>query len=229
MIPVRERRREGGRAVSADGPRPQGTHAGPRPTLFIKIPRGLGKKRNIRATQSVSPVPYVALRPLLLWLRISTFSPAFAFSPSSHRPSPRGTLPLTASLAYSRPLLSLSFSRPPFSCIARDGTYSEDRRGGGALEKDSVAHPPMSFGRFKPHFGIKPSRGVDGSGRIRAFVDFTTFENHSRASFTALNTLTPSHRLICYTKTPSRHFSGYEDVSYHGGAQPNSSHHATST
>lgn len=112
-----------------------------------------------------------------------------------------GTLPLTARPLGLSPLLSLSFSRPSFSCIARGGTYSEDRREGG-LEKDSVAHPPMSFGRFKPYFGIKPPRGVDGSGWIRAFVDFTTFENHSRAAFTAVKyTYTTSYANKLYEST----------------------------
>lgn len=84
MIPMRERGgREGGRKSGFCGRAPTARNArGPDSLpIFIKIPRALGKKRNIRATQSVSPVPYVALRPLLLWLPSSTFSPAFASSP----------------------------------------------------------------------------------------------------------------------------------------------------
>lgn len=47
--------------------------------VFIRELRAPGKKRNIRATQSVSPVPYVVLRSLPLWLLISPFPPIFAF------------------------------------------------------------------------------------------------------------------------------------------------------
>lgn len=181
-----ERKRVGGKKSGFCGRAPAARNAcGPSTSsfpVFIKIPRAPGKKRNIRATQSVSPVPYVVLRPLLLWLLIPTFSPAFAFSP------PRVLSPWPLALLYSCPFYL--FRSLILSCIARGGTYSEDRRGGGGggggLEKDSVAHPPMSFGRFKPYFGIEPPRGVDGSGRIRAFMDFTTFENHSRAAFTAV-------------------------------------------
>lgn len=56
----RERERENERrAVSADELRPQETRAEPRSTFldFIMEPRAPGKKRNIRAAQSVSPVP----------------------------------------------------------------------------------------------------------------------------------------------------------------------------
>jgi len=106
----RERKREGGRTSGFCGRISAARNARGSPVdslpVFIKGLRAPGKKRNIRATQSVSPVPYVVLRPLPLWLLISPFSPAFAFSSCPTE----GTLPLTASLSFSRPLLSFSFS-----------------------------------------------------------------------------------------------------------------------
>lgn len=137
-------RKEGGREKERflrTGPNRKKRARGPSDSLpvFIKgAERAPGKKRNIRATQSVSPVPYVVLRPLPLWLLISPFPPAFAFAFafSSFLPVPRrGYSPLIASLSFS--LAPFHLSRPPLGCIARGGIYSRGSTRTG--EKDSVA------------------------------------------------------------------------------------------
>lgn len=82
---ARARQRERGenekRAVSADGLRPQETRAEPRSTFlgFIMESRAPDKKRNIRATQSVSSVPLTGFYDRCFY-DFSFLSPPFAFS-----------------------------------------------------------------------------------------------------------------------------------------------------
>lgn len=107
----RERRRRSKRFLRTGHGRKKRARAS-RPILlgFIKWRSKPGKKRNIRAAQSVSPIPYRVLRPLPLWFLISSpliFRILF-FSPFTSE-----YLPLTANLLFSRfSFLSFSFFMP---------------------------------------------------------------------------------------------------------------------
>lgn len=199
-----EKQRGRKKAVSADGPRPQETRVGPRPTISPSSLRG--QKHPVKS--GISGRRKVFRRYLTWFYDRCLYGYSFLSSlPHSHSLlfslcPVEGTLPLIASLSFYRPLLS--FSRSPLSYIAQGGICSEDRRGGG-LEKDSVAHPPTSFGRFKLYFDdISSFRGVDGSGRSWILRRLKIIhERHLRR----LNMLMPPHKLICCTKTPLKALS----------------------
>lgn len=109
------------RIVSAAGSRPQERTRASLPG-FIKWPSAFGKKRNIRATQSVSPVPYGGFTTAMpLWFLVSP-PPCPRMLVLSFSPHLAGASFNCQSLVLSS-LLSLSFFSPA-RCIVQNKLYS---------------------------------------------------------------------------------------------------------